>query len=293
MEQAQKGSNMSTITAPTVLRPRVQPKNGSLPKVGSSSRSSAPTKAEASTLRADRKPFGKRQIVLLLIVLLGIALAFGYWLSQSSFLDVDEVKIVGAVRTDVESILETSGLSRGDPLLGLGLTEARSRIVELPWVKSVRSERSWSGEVTLSISERTPVAAIAVPGAWSTVDEDGRVLELSSEQPRGVAAVEGVWMEQPAPGDWLDLTYLKDPLMAAGAMNEVLQSAVRAVVVSPEGLILDLNIPGYVLLKEGRNIEEKMSTVEAFLTQVDLECLDRLDVRATTAPVLTRTPDCV
>ena len=293
MERVQKGINMSTVTAPTVLRPRVQPKSGSLPKTGNPSRSSSSTTAKTSAVKADRKPFGRRQIVLLAIALLGIALAFGYWLTQSSFLDVDEVKIIGAVQTDVESILATSGLSRGDPLLGLGLAEARSRIVELPWVKSVRSERSWSGEVTLSISERTPVAAIAVPGAWSTVDKDGRVLELSSEQPKGIAAVEGVWMDQPAPGDWLDLTYLKDPLMAASAMNEMLQSAVRAVVMSPEGLILDLNIPGYVLLKEGRNIEEKMSTVEAFLTQVDLECLDRLDVRATTAPVLTRNPDCV
>ena len=283
---------MNTITAPGIVQPNLRTPNKDLTRVGNSTRSPSSTKAKTAAVKGERAPLSKRQIIGVLIASIAVVITFGYWFTQSSFLDVDELKVLGVSRTEISTVLETSGLSKGDPLLGLELAEARSRIVDLPWVASVRSERSWSGGVTLSISERVAAAAIAVPGAWATVDVEGRVLELSDTQPADVAAVEGVWLERPAAGGWLDLSYLRDPLTAAAAMNELVRGAVRAIVISPEGVILDLNIPGYVLLKDSRNIDEKMSTVEAFLTQVNLDCLIRLDVRAASAPVLTRIPGC-
>ncbi len=284
---------MNTITAGGIVQPNLRPPNKDLTRVGNPTRSPYSTKAKTPAIKRERVPLSKRQIIGLLIAAIGVVITFGYWFTQSSFLDVDELRVLGVSRTEVSTVLESSGLSKGDPLLGLGLEEARARIVDLPWVASVRSERSWSGGVTLSISERVAAAAIAVPGAWATVDVDGRVLEVGDTQPADVSAVEGVWLERPAAGEWLDLSYLRDPLTAASAMNELVRSAVRAIIVSPEGVILDLNMSGHVLLKDSRDIDEKMSTVEAFLTQVNLTCLNRLDVRAASAPVLTRAPNCV
>ena len=220
-----------------------------------------------------------------------LSLLCGYLATRSELLDVDSLAVSGGTRTPPAEILEAAAINSGQPLLGLDLAGARARIARLPWVKDVYSERSWDGSVTFRITERAPVAAVAMPGAWAVTGAEGRVLSVGPTLTEPAVPVLGLNVASAVPGDWLDDAHL-GAVAVAGALREPVRSAVRAVEASPEGYVLDLHIPGRVLLGSGADLDAKLEAVHTFLEKVNLRCLDVLDVRAALTPVLTRAFPC-
>ncbi len=246
----------------------------------------------AVSIEAARVGERRRRRVLWSSLLLSLVLLCGFLTTRSELLDIDEIRVQGIGQTPEADVLSAAGIARGEPLLGLDLANARARIARLPWVAEVYSRRSWDGRVSFTIAERTPVAAVAVPGAWATVDSAGRVLSVTSAAHSGVPAVEGLSVTAATPGGWVARNYL-EAVDVAAALYEPVRSAVRAVVVTPEGFVLDFHAPGVAVLGDGRNLTEKLVAVQTFMEKVNLRCLDRLDVRAANTPVLTRTPVCL
>ena len=215
----------------------------------------------------------------------------GYLMTQSELLDVDEVAVSGATRTPVAAVVDAAALGRGESLIGLDLPAARSRIARLPWVDEVYSTRHWDGSVRFVVTERAPVAAVAMPGAWGIVDEEGRVLALRGDLDESVVPVVGLNILEASPGDWLAAVH-RDAVRVATALYEPVRSAVRSVARTPDGYVLDLHIPGHVILGSADDLEAKLLAVTTFLEKVNLRCLDSLDVRAASTPVLTRGDSC-
>ena len=224
---------------------------------------------------------------------LGVSLLLlsGYLTTRSELLDVDRVAVAGAGRTADADILAAAAVGHGQPLVGLDLAAARARIAELPWVEEVYSARSWDGTVRFDVSERRPVAAVAIPGAWATVDARGRVLTVAGDLADPVVPIVGLNIIGAAPGDWLDATH-RDAVGVAAALGEPVRSAVRAVAVTPVGHVLEMHIPGRILLGSSNDLEAKLLAVTTFLERVNLHCMELLDVRAATTPVLTRGSSC-
>ena len=247
-----------------------------------------------SAVKAEATRAGERlrRRLLWSSLLLGLLILCGFLATRSELLDVDEIRVNGAHYTPSVDVLSAAGIARGEPLLGLDLAQARTRIAQLPWVEQVYSSRSWQGSVSFTISERAAVAALSMPGAWVTVDAGGRILSVAPELQPGVTAVEGLSLSAAAPGGWLDRDHLA-AVSVAGALYEPVRSAVRAVVATPQGFVLDLHAPGRVELGDERDLTSKLVAVHTLLEQVSLRCLDRLDVRAASTPVLTRSPGCL
>ena len=283
---------MSVVPFPPLTQEGLQPP---AKKLSPREHAKTPARGAVTTTapgKTQSKMLNKKQCLLLAALLTGCVAAGGVWLTQSSFLDLDEISVSGLSRLSESEVLEASGITKGDALLSLGLAEARERIVELPWVESVTSQRGWSGSVKFHVTERNPVAALSVPGAWASVDEEGRVLQVQPELPTGLPAVEGYLMAVPQAGAWLEMSAVKGSLEVAVAMNERVHSATRAIRVEPDGLMLDFHFGGRIVLGDSRRVAEKLAAVEAFLTQVDLRCLEKIDVRAPAYPVLTRKNRC-
>lgn len=222
---------------------------------------------------------------------ISILLLSGYLMTRSEYLDVDEIAVSGAVRTPAASVLDAAAVRKGQPLIGLDLSAARARIARLPWVDEVYSTRNWDGSVRFVVSERAPLAAVAMPGAWVVVDDEGRVLALRADLDESLVPVVGLNVVDATAGDWLTEAHL-DAIRVAAALDEPARSAVRSVEVTPDGYVLDLHIPGHVLLGSGDDLEAKLLAVTTFLDKVNLRCLDSLDVRAASTPVLTRGDSC-
>lgn len=250
----------------------------------------------AAVSEAARSVDRRRRRTLWGVLGVSILLLSGYLMTRSEFLDVDEVAVSGVARTPAVAVLEAAGVGRGEPLIGLDLPAARARIARLPWVDEVYSTRRWDGSVRFAVTERDPVAAVAMPGAWGIVDVQGRVLTLSGDLdespiPESPIPVLGLNILEASPGDWLTEAHL-DAVKVAAALYEPARSAVRSVALTPQGYVLDLRIPGRVILGSGADLEAKLLAVTTFLEKVNLRCLDYLDVRAPSAPVLTRGDSC-
>lgn len=261
-----------TVQAPGVPHPRIAQRRADV----------------VAAVRSDER---RRRRVLWIGLAVSFALLCGYLATRSELLDVDRIAVTGATRTPAGEILEAAAINRGQPLIGLDLPGARSRIARLPWVKDVYSTRAWDGSVTFGVTERSAVAAVAMAGAWAITGADGRVLEVTPAPTDGVVPILGLNVVSATPGDWLTGTQT-GALAVAGSLYEPVRSAVRAVEVTPEGYVLDLHMPGRVILGDSSDIAEKLAAVHTFLAKVNLRCLEVLDVRAAAAPVLTRGYPC-
>lgn len=245
----------------------------------------------ADVTAAARSGERRRRRLLWLGLAVSFALLCGYLVTRSELLDVDRLAVEGTSRTPPGAILEAAGIGRGEPLVGVDTAGARARIARLPWVKDVYSSRSWNGSVTFHVTERVPVAAVAVPGAWAVVDAGGRVLTVAEALTEPVVPVMGLNVAAAAPGEWLAGAHL-DAVAVAAALHEPVRSAVLAVESTPPGHVLHLHVGGRVLLGDGNDIAAKVQAVHTFLEKVNLRCLEALDVRAAANPVLTRAYPC-
>lgn len=233
----------------------------------------------------------RRRRLLWLTLAVALALLSGYLATRSEMLDVDRLEVNGAVHTSPDEIIAASGVPTGSPLLGLDLAGARERIAGLPWVKDVYSTRSWDGVVRFTITERSPLAALATPSGWALVEENGRVLSVEQQLSGAAVPVVGLNIAQAAPGDWLEPAQ-RGAVLVAAELYEPVSGAVRSIQVGPEGYVLDLHNSGRVLLGDAGEMAAKVLAVHTFIERVNLHCMDTLDVRAPGNPVLTRRIPC-
>ena len=240
---------------------------------------------------ATRVKEARRRRLLWMALAVALVLLSGYLTTRSEMLDVDRLEVSGAVRTSPEEIIAASDLPMGSPLIGLDLAGARARIAGLPWVKDVYSTKSWGGVVRFTITERSPLAALATPSGWALVEENGRVLAMERELPGAPVPITGLNIAQAAPGDWLEPTQ-RDALTVAAELYEPVRGAVRSIQVGPEGYVLDLHNAGRVLLGNAEEMAAKVLAVHTFIDRVNLRCMDTLDVRSPGTPVLTRWNPC-
>ncbi len=235
---------------------------------------------------------GRRRLRLLVaLATVAAVVATGWWLvMRSPLFDVDTIAIEGMVRTDPAVVAKASGVSEGQPLLEVDVESARESIIELPWVASVTSDRSMTGEVTFTVNERTPVAVVPGEADWLLVDADGRVLEVVSSVPEDVVVVGGsAWAVQP--GGWIGEGALPSLDVAA-----LLPGGLRPKVASIQLVATDLELAlfggGRIVLGDTAELPDKFLSAMTLLHRLDLRCLDRIDVRAPSVPVLTRTAAC-
>ncbi len=270
----------------------------------------------------------RKLIVLAGLIALGL---LGWAATQSALLDVDEVRIVGAERTSAEYLRDVAGVELGTPVLGLDANTIEERLALLPEVAAVTVASNWGGLVTVEITERLPVARIESADGTAVIGGDGLVLEIIERIPLGGgtglsdaglsdAGLSNTGLTNPDEvGDPVPLEPLPPEIDVlpeiAGAMfstdrgrqiPDVLDDALRVAAVIPadissitdrieitvDSLVLRVVGGGAISLGDARDLHEKFDAIRAFLAQVDLSCLDTLNVRAPSVPVIRRGSNC-
>ena len=224
--------------------------------------------------------------VLVLLALVSLATVV---VLRSPILDVDEVRIDGAVRTDPTQVVELVGIEVGSPILLADLDGARERLSGLPWVASVQVTRDLPGTVLVRLVERTPVAVLAGPGRAVLVDASGRVVAEAGDGAAGLLRV-AVAEDPPAVGRSVD-EGLRTAVALADRFRADPPGVVAGVAVTPS-LRLLLAAGGFIDLGDATGLEAKVEAVRTALARIDLTCAARIDVRVPTHPVLTRNPAC-
>ncbi len=241
--------------------------------------------ARRALVKADADRRQRRTIVALVIVTL---VAVGAMIFvQSSWLDVDQIVISGAARSDLFEVRDATEIQNGDALLELDLRQAGQNVERLPWVESAWVERTLDGTVTIYVKERVPIAAIPTSEALVLVDTSGRQLEVVTERPPGFMKIEGIEatgeVGTPAPPSAQAVMHL------VAELKPQLQVEVERIYFDEtEDLYLDLRVGGRVLLGTDSGLTEKLVSLQTILDRVDLRCLWQIDLRVPSAPALIR-----
>ena len=235
---------------------------------------------------------GRRRLKALLALMVGTVLVLAVWWAafHSPWFDVDAVTVEGTTRTDPADVIAAAEIEVGQPLLEIETSGAEAAIAALPWIDTVDSATDLGGEVSFVVTERVPVAAVPGADGWLVVDADGRVLEQRTAVPTDVTIVEGrAWNAEA--GGWIGEAALP-ALDVAALLPANLRSNVASVRADAAGLQLVLFGGGVVQLGDATELDQKFLSTLTLLMRVDLDCLQRIDVRAPRVPVLTRLDGC-
>lgn len=277
---------------------------------------------EDASSRRRRRRLGVLGGIGALVLLAGAA-------TQSPLLDVDEVRVVGAVVTPADEFREVAAIELGSPILRLDTDSAVDRLEAMPEVVSATASSSWRGVVTIEVEERVPAARITATNGVAIVGADGLVIDLltvtrepvDADAATGADAVTGEDTVTGA-GAELDLgtaefvlsdeiaalpelsgalfrtsvgaqipTALDDALAVAVALPDDLAQVTERIEITVDSLVMRVVGGGQISLGDARDLDDKFGAVRAFLSQVDLRCLDTLNVRAPSVPVIERN-DC-
>lgn len=121
-----------------------------------------------------------------LVVFLALALAAGafFWLSQSSLMSVDQVKVEGNIVVPADFIIETAGpYLRGRSLLERVDQRAAEVLTEVPYIKSVDFDRRFPDTIYIEVIEYQPVLSLAASESFYLMASDDTAI-MKLEQPR-------------------------------------------------------------------------------------------------------------
>jgi cell division protein FtsQ len=217
---------------------------------------------------------------LIAIAALAALVAGASGLSRTGLADVDTVAVTGSVRQPVDEILAASGISPGQPLLGLDEATAVSTVSALPWVAeaSVTTDLR-SGDVVVHVVERTPVAVLSggPEGPWMVVDGSGRVVAPLTPGEDGLAFIEGAAPSAPATD--LPEGPAREALQVAQSLTPGLTSRVEALVVTETGSVHLRLVPGgTAVVGDSSRLDEKIPALQTVLAEIDLACSPSIDV---------------
>jgi cell division protein FtsQ len=97
-------------------------------------------------------------------------------LSRAVDMRVQKVVIEGRDSTPEPLLRAALGVSKGDPIFGFSVAQARQRIESLSWVEHVSVERLLPGTIVVALTERKPFAIWQHDGKFSLIGRDGQVV---------------------------------------------------------------------------------------------------------------------
>lgn len=237
----------------------------------------------------DERRRGRLRRTLVTLALLAVVVAL-VLVERSALVGLEEVRVVGTDRLDVDTVLDAADLELGTSTLRLGLNDATDRVTALPAVRDARASRLDPLTVEIVVEERQPVLTATGGGETRLLDRDGVVLAEADHDALPRIELPG---EPPPVGAHVDT----DPTLAnAHETWQHLSGPLRAEVsryeaTGPDELSLQLARGIEVRFGRAHRVDEKVRALGAILT--DLETDDGssddvavIDVRAPGAPVV-------
>jgi cell division protein FtsQ len=136
-----------------------------------------------------------------LAVVIGVAVAVAYSVHRYALTTprfaLKTVDLVGAKRLTSSRIEQLGGLERGKNLFALDAEGAERKILEDPWVGSVRITRELPSTLKVEITERDAAAAAAIGDRIYLVTSEGEPFKLlESDDPTDLPVVSGIGPEE-------------------------------------------------------------------------------------------------
>ena len=238
------------MTAPVAeRRPRIDPRIG----------------ARRTAVTRER---GRRRLRLAVVAAsVALLVAGGLVVLHSPLLAARHVTVLGAHRVSTRLVVHTAGLSGAPPLIDVDPGADARRLEQLPWVARAALSRRWPDSVVVTVVERRPVAALALPApasGYALVDASGHVLQWVATVPGGLPVLQAP-VAAPAPGKVLSAA-ARPGLVVADATERALPGRLQGVTVDPSGSVrLDLGGGVQVLVGRALSLGPKLASLRSVL----------------------------
>jgi cell division protein FtsQ len=232
--------------------------------------------ARRASVREERRRRWRKVAAAILTV--GVAGALLWFVSRSPLFDIDQIRVVGTARMQIDEVLATSGLTVGDPLISVDTGAVARGLEQQPWIRTAKVGRDINGVLSITIIERTAIAWIDNgPGGRILVDAAG--VELGPVGPEDAALPQVVGVGEGS----LELASILPPGVRA-----------RTVVVEEGDNVLRLQLrpQGTVEFGPATDLSAKVKSLVTVMGQVDQQDLCTIRVINPDTPVVTRTPNC-
>lgn len=125
-----------------------------------------------------RARYRRRRLAALLaglVLLVGLGLGARVLLYDAGLFDVESVRVAGTVTVPEAQVLDVAAVAPGGPLVAVDTGAVARRVAQLPAVESVHVGRAWPHTVTVTVTERTPLATVTTAQGPALVDRTGVV----------------------------------------------------------------------------------------------------------------------
>ena len=222
-------------------------------------------------------------ISVVFFVLLGL-----YSATQSELLDVDEINVLitGGGEISSDEVVALSGISFSQSMISVDSNEAESLILVDPWVDDVEVNREWPSSISIWVSLREAFAyAVTLDGQFATIDSNGIILELFKVDSSNNFV--SLLVEKLAdPGSKVD--GIEMLLKATRAISPDLQQWIKTISPTASGVRGELHGSVFVNLGTSEDFTSAMSDLKAVLAQVELMCIQSIDVSVRENPIIER-----
>lgn len=118
-----------------------------------------------------------------------VVIAAGWLVFFSPYLAVQGATVTGVDVLDEREVQDAAQVPVGEPLARADLTAIQARVEGLAPVRSADIGRGWPDHVSIEVTERTAVAALAWEGQWRGMDADGVLFRTFEEKPEELPEV--------------------------------------------------------------------------------------------------------
>ena len=192
---------------------------------------------------------------------------------------VNDIVIDGRANTPEPLLRAALGVSKGDPIVGFSLEQARMRIERLTWVAHATVERRLPGTIVVVLSERRPFAVWQYQGKDVLIDRDGQpVIDEDLSKYRQLPLIVGAGAPEAA-------RVLLDALTERPAVQERVLAAMR---IGERRWNLRMKNHADILLPEGHEVEaldrllvlqRETALLDRPLAAIDMRLPDKLVLR--------------
>ena len=155
---------------------------------------------DEDTVRLARTDFRRRRRAqrlrrsrpwLLLVLVLALAATGVYAVFFSSWLAARRVDVTGLSSLSRSRVVAAAQVPTGRPLARVDLGAVRSRVADIPAVRTVDVSRSWPHGVRIAVTERIPVAVIDRGHGLQALDRAGVAFRHYAHRPGRLPLVQG------------------------------------------------------------------------------------------------------
>lgn len=222
----------------------------------------------------------KPTFVVVLSVLILSSLVFVTTISP--LFNAKIINIEGESHLKEAKVLSLAKVDAGTNILWLSGGAVADRLLDEPWIASVETQKRYPSTLTITITERQPIAQMGSGHDWTLIAEDGIAVQ-NSKQVADLPEIQGA----PAPPVGSREERAKTAVSAIAALTEATRAAVERVIIEEDGTLrMILRDGGRVEYGEAEQFDAKAEAIEGVVSWAadNGAKIKTLDVTAPSAP---------